>query len=131
MSEDLAPKVSVVIPAYNAADFIEATLDTVRAQTFRDYEVVVTDDGSADATQAVVEGYLRRHALRGRCIRQENKKIAAARNTAMRASRGDFIAFLDHARGHAYQPSFQPSFDHRSRRPGEPADGSGRQLDCV
>ncbi|MBI5245396.1 MAG: glycosyltransferase [Elusimicrobia bacterium] len=96
MTQEAAPRVSVVIPAYNAASFIEKTLDAVRAQTFKDFEIVVTDDGSTDGTQAVVEGYLKRYSLKGRCIRQENKKIAAARNTAMRASRGDFIAFLDH-----------------------------------
>jgi glycosyltransferase involved in cell wall biosynthesis len=85
-----------VIPAYNAAAFIEKTLESVRAQTYRDYEIVVTDDGSKDDTQKVVEGWLARTGLPGRCIRQPNGKIAAARNTAMRASRGSLIALLDH-----------------------------------
>jgi glycosyltransferase involved in cell wall biosynthesis len=86
----------VVIPAYNAAAFIEKTLDSVRAQTCTDYEVIVTDDGSADGTQAVVEGWLARHKVLGRCIRQPNKGIAGARNTAMRAASGAYIALLDH-----------------------------------
>lgn len=92
----IEPQVSVVIPAYNAGDFIALTLDTVAAQTWRGFEVVVVDDGSGDATQAVAEAYLREHGLPGRCIRQENKKIAGARNTGMRAARGEFIALLDH-----------------------------------
>lgn len=91
-----APRVSVVIPAYNAAPFIEKTLDSVRAQTFCDYEIVVTDDGSSDGTHAVVERYFERHRLAGRCLRQQNKKIAAARNTALRAAEGALIALLDH-----------------------------------
>jgi len=91
-----APVVSVVIPAYNAAPFIEKTLDSVRAQTYRDYEIVVVDDGSSDGTHSAVEDYLRRHSMPGRCVRQENKKIAGARNTGMRAARGTHIALLDH-----------------------------------
>jgi len=91
-----APEVSVLIPAFNAAAFIEKTLESVRAQTYRDFEIVVTDDGSTDGTHAVVEGWLKRQGLRGRCVRQENKRIAAARNTAMRESQGAFLAFLDH-----------------------------------
>jgi glycosyltransferase involved in cell wall biosynthesis len=86
----------VVIPAYNAAAFIEKTLDSVRAQTCTDYEVIVTDDGSADRTQAAVEGWLARRKIAGRCIRQPNKGIAGARNTAMRAASGAYIALLDH-----------------------------------
>lgn len=96
MSAAEVPVVSVVIPAYNAAAFIAATLDSVRAQTFGSWEVIVVDDGSSDSTHEVVERYLARHRLAGRCIRQENKKIAAARNTGMRAARGEFIALLDH-----------------------------------
>lgn len=88
--------VSVVIPAYNAAAFIEATLDSVRAQTYTDYEIVVVDDGSSDGTHAVVEAWLARHKASGRCIRQPNKMIAGARNTGLRAAAGAFIALLDH-----------------------------------
>lgn len=91
-----APLVSVVIPAYNAAGFIEKTLDSVRAQSYRSYEIIVTDDGSCDGTSEVVSRYLKEHALPGRCVVQVNKKIAAARNTGMRAASGAFIALLDH-----------------------------------
>ncbi|MFA6030787.1 MAG: glycosyltransferase family A protein [Elusimicrobiota bacterium] len=90
------PKVSVVIPAYNAARFIVGTLETIRAQTFNDHETVVVDDGSSDDTKAVVDAFLSRHGLAGTCIRQSNKRIAGARNTGMRAARGEFIALLDH-----------------------------------
>lgn len=90
------PRFSVVIPAYNAAAFIEETLKTVAAQTCRDFEVVVVDDGSKDDTQAVVNRFLAQHGLQGQCIKQANKKIAGARNTGVRAAQGEWIAFLDH-----------------------------------
>lgn len=96
MTDSADPKVSIVIPAYNAAAFIERTLASVKAQTFTDYEVVVVDDGSSDATKETVEAFLHKNALGGRCIRQTNKKIAAARNQGMRSSQGFYIAFLDH-----------------------------------
>ena len=88
--------VSVVIPAYNAALFITRTLDTVRSQTFTDYETVVVDDGSSDRTGEVVEEYLGRHGMRGCVVRQENRGIAAARNAGMSRAGGTFIALLDH-----------------------------------
>lgn len=91
-----APRVSVVIPAWNAAGFIEKTLATVAAQTFRDFEVVVVDDGSKDDTKAVVDRFLAASGLRGRCLKQENKKIAGARNAGIRAAEGELVAFLDH-----------------------------------
>ena len=90
------PRVSIVLPAWNAAGFIEKTLSTVAAQTFKDFEVVVVDDGSTDDTKGVVESFLKTHGLRGSCIRQENKKIAGARNTGIRAAEAELIAFLDH-----------------------------------
>lgn len=91
-----APRVTVVIPAWNAAAFIDKTLSTVAAQTFTDYEIVVVDDGSSDATKDVVDRFLREKALRGRCIRQANKKIAGARNTGVRAAEAELVSFLDH-----------------------------------
>ncbi len=91
-----APRVSIVVPAWNAAAFIEKTLAAVAAQTFRDFELVVVDDGSSDDTKLVVDRFLREKSVRGRCIKQENKKIAGARNTGIRAAEADMIAFLDH-----------------------------------
>jgi glycosyltransferase involved in cell wall biosynthesis len=90
-----APLVSVVIPAWNAGTFIGRTLDSVKDQTFTDYEVIVTDDGSSDDTKDVVDAWLSRNNIAGRCIRQENTGVAGARNTAMRAARGRLIALLD------------------------------------
>jgi len=90
------PAVSVVIPAYNAASFIERTLDSVLAQTFEDYEIVVVDDGSTDGTRTVVDRYIADRKLRGMCLTQPNKRIAAARNAGMRAARAPIIALLDH-----------------------------------
>ena len=91
-----APRVSIVIPAWNAAPFIEKTLSAVDAQTYRDFEVIVVDDGSTDDTHSVAVRFLQDKGLRGRCIKQENKKIAGARNTGIRAGEADLIAFLDH-----------------------------------
>ena len=91
-----APRVSVVIPAWNAAAFIIKTLSTVAEQTFTDYELIVVDDGSSDDTKLVVDRFLKERSLRGRCIRQENKKIAGARNTGIRAAEAEYISFLDH-----------------------------------
>ena len=61
------PRVAIVIPAWNAAAFIEKTLASVAAQTYRDFEVIVVDDGSTDDTQKVVESFLKSNGLRGRC----------------------------------------------------------------
>lgn len=90
------PAVSVVIPAYNAAAFITKTLETVRGQTSRDWELIVVDDGSRDGTAAVVTAFMEREGIRGRCITQSNRGIAGARNTGIREATGDYVAFLDH-----------------------------------
>ena len=94
--DDRSVTVSVVIPAYNAAAFIGRTLDTVRDQTFTDHETIVVDDGSTDDTADVARAYFMRHGLRGQVICQENRGIAAARNTGMRAASGPYVALLDH-----------------------------------
>lgn len=91
-----APAVSVVVPAYNAAAFLAKTLETVSAQTFRDWELIVVDDGSQDATATVAREFIAARGLRGDCISQPNKRIAGARNTGVKASSGGLIAFLDH-----------------------------------
>ncbi len=89
------PRVSVVIPAFKAAGFIDATLDSVGAQTYRDFEIIVVDDGSPDDTKLVVDSWFKKTGTRGRCMRQPNARIAAARNTGLNASSGELIALLD------------------------------------
>lgn len=89
------PAVSVVVPAYNAATFIAGTLECVASQTFSDLEVTVIDDGSSDGTADVAHAALSRLGLRGAVHRQENKKIAAARNAGIARSSAPLVAFLD------------------------------------
>jgi glycosyltransferase involved in cell wall biosynthesis len=88
--------VSIVLPAYNAAGFITKTLETVQSQTSQDWELIVVDDGSTDATSAMVTSFIRQHGGRGRCITQENRGIAGARNAGIHAATGQYVAFLDH-----------------------------------
>lgn len=88
-----APRVSVIMPSYNTAALIGASLDSVFQQTFQDFEVIVVNDGSPDTAEleTVLGPYLKRIVY----IKQENKRAAGARNTAIRQSRGEFLAFLD------------------------------------
>lgn len=88
-----SPAVSVIVPAYNTARFISETIESVFAQTFRDYEVIVVNDGSPDTEdlRAVIAACGRRIGY----IEQENRGIAGARNTGIRAARGEYVAFLD------------------------------------
>ena len=86
-----APAVSVVIPAYNAAWCVRKAIDSVLAQDFRDFEVIVVDDGSTDDTASVLSAY--GDAIR--VVRQTNGGLSNARNTGIRESGGEFVAFLD------------------------------------
>jgi glycosyltransferase involved in cell wall biosynthesis len=87
-----SPFFSVIIPVYNRAAALARALESVRAQTCQDFEIVVVDDGSADDPRAVVE---RIGDCRIRFLRQDNKGGGAARNTAIDHARGRFIAPLD------------------------------------
>src|SRR5687767_15966898 len=86
------PLVSVIIPAYNSAEFMGETLDSVFAQTFNSYEVIVINDGSSDTKE--LEQVLQRYPANLRYIKQENQGAGAARNAGLRAARGEFVAFL-------------------------------------
>ena len=86
--------VSVIIPALDAASTIRQTLDSVLTQTYQEIEVIVVDDGSSDATNAIVEEFVARDA-RIQLVRQSNAGVGAARNTAIRKARGKYIAPLD------------------------------------
>lgn len=85
------PLVSIVIPAYNRAWCLAEAVDSVLAQEFRDFELIVVDDGSADGTPLLLEGY--GDAIR--VLRRGNRGVSAARNAGIAAARGGLIAFLD------------------------------------
>ena len=90
-----APLVSVVINAYNVEDYLAECLDSVLAQTFGDFEAIVVDDGSLDATARIAEAYARRDG-RIRVLRNErNMGIPATINRALAAARGELVAKLD------------------------------------
>ena len=90
MSKEL-PLVSVVIPAYNRADYIAQAIDSVLGQSYPHMEVIVVDDGSTDATPRIAAGYGARITL----LRQSNSGVAAARNAGITSSTGEFVALLD------------------------------------
>lgn len=88
------PLVSVIIPAYNAAGHLRSTIESVLAQTYSTFEVIVVDDGSSDDTFQVAQSAAAMDA-RVRVIRQANGGVGAARNAGIRAAHGRYIAPLD------------------------------------
>ncbi len=83
--------ISVVIPTYNRARYLFKAIDSVLAQTYKNYEIIIVDDGSTDNTVEVVQPYLSRIKY----IYQDNKGVSSARNTGIRAAKRKWIAFLD------------------------------------
>ena len=90
------PAISIIVTVYNSAQFIAFTLEGAIAQTFRDWEMVVVDDGSPDDAAAIVEGFCRRDS-RIRLVRQSNQGVANARNRGLAETnpRAGFVIFLD------------------------------------
>jgi glycosyltransferase involved in cell wall biosynthesis len=91
MTSQESPTVTIAIAAYNSAGTLAATIDSCLAQTCRDIEVLVVDDGSTDATPQLLAGY----GERIRVVRQPNGGLARARNTGMLQARGRYIAWMD------------------------------------
>ncbi|MBN1585135.1 glycosyltransferase family 2 protein [Candidatus Uhrbacteria bacterium] len=89
--------ISVVIPVFNQAARIAATLDSLFSQTYGDFEVIIVDDGSTDGLSVVLDGYFssRRPARRVVRIVQENRGAPSARNRGVREANGDFLFFCD------------------------------------
>lgn len=99
--------VSVIMPAHNRETFIRDSIDSVLAQTFTDFELIVVDDGSTDTTAAIVKSYT---DPRIRLIRQPNQGVSVARNTGLEAAQGKFITFLDS--DDLYYPEFLKTLYH-------------------
>ena len=93
-----APRVSVIVPFFNAQRFFKETIESVRAQDFHDWELLLIDDGSTDASTATARDYQRKYPDRIRYLEHPahaNRGVCASRNLGVRAARGDLLAFLD------------------------------------
>ena len=89
----MTPLVSVITPAFNAGRYIGETIASVQGQTWRDWELLVVDDGSSDDTADRVREFLWDRRIR--LLSQSNCGVSAARNAGLRLARGSYIAFLD------------------------------------
>lgn len=90
------PRVDVIIPAYNAASFIEQALESIVAQGSCVASIIIVDDGSTDETVAIVQAFSRKYGnLKVRCITQKNAGPSAARNSGLRCAESEFVALLD------------------------------------
>lgn len=88
------PEISAIIPVYNSENFIQPCLDSLTAQTFTDYEVIIVDDGSTDCSGAIADGFVQAHK-KFKCVHTENRGVAAARNLGMEMAAGRYITFID------------------------------------
>ena len=89
-------KVSLIVPVYNAEKTLPATLESIRSQRFRDFEVIFVEDGGTDGSAALLETFCRTSGLSCRLLREpRNRGAAAARNRALDAAQGEYLAFAD------------------------------------
>ena len=91
---DRQPAISVIIPVYNVADYIDICMESVVSQSFADFEVLLINDGSTDASGEKCRLWKARDA-RIRLIEKENEGVAASRNLGVREARGEYLAFVD------------------------------------
>ncbi len=88
------PKISVIVPVYNVEKYLSRCIDSILAQTFGDYEVILVDDGSTDRSGKICDEYAEKDP-RFRVIHKENGGLSDARNTGVSAAVGDFVCFID------------------------------------
>lgn len=88
--------VSIIIPAYNASKTILSTLNSVKSQTYQDFEIIIVDDGSTDNTVSIIEKFsIENSYLNLTLIKKKNEGVSKARNVALKCAKGNLIAFLD------------------------------------
>ena len=88
-------KVSVIVPVYNAEEYIGATLDSIINQDFNSYEVIVKDDGSTDSSPEIINEKLVKSTVDYKIIRQENSGVSSARNRGIEEAIGEYLVFID------------------------------------
>ena len=89
-----APRISVIVPVYRAQEYLADCVNSLLAQTFQDFELLLVDDGSPDECPRLCEAFAQKDS-RVRVLHQENQGVSAARNTGIETARGAFLAFVD------------------------------------
>lgn len=87
-------RLSIIIPVYNVAAWLPETVESVLAQTFRDFELILVDDGATDGSGAICDRYAQQDS-RVQVIHQKNAGVSAARNAGVAAAKGEYIGFTD------------------------------------
>lgn len=88
------PCISIIIPAYNAGEYIEKCIQSIINQEYRDFEIIIVNDGSIDNTRAICEKYIELDS-RIKLINTENRGAGSARNTGLAEAKGKYISFID------------------------------------
>ncbi|MBR3365774.1 glycosyltransferase [Candidatus Saccharibacteria bacterium] len=94
MADQESLKVSIIVPAYNIAEYLPACLDSILAQDFEDFEIIIIDDGSTDQTPKIADEYEEKFDKIS-TIHQKNAGLSAARNTGIKKAKGKYLAFID------------------------------------
>ena len=90
----LSPKISVIVPVYNVEDYLPRCIDSILAQDYEDFELLLIDDGSTDKGGHICDGYAK-HDVRVRVFHKENGGVSSARNLGLDNAVGEFVAFVD------------------------------------
>lgn len=104
------PEISIIVPVYNSARYLESCVESILQQQFADFELLLIDDGSTDESAEICRRYVRKEP-RIRLIRQANAGVSAARNTGLDHACGQWIAFIDS--DDRVMPSYLSDFHHR------------------
>ena len=90
----MTPKISVIVPVYNTEKYLRRCIDSVLAQTYQDFELLLIDDGSKDSSGAICDEYAAKDA-RVRVFHKENGGVSSARNLGLDNARGEWVTFVD------------------------------------
>lgn len=92
----MAPVVSIIIPTYNCEKFIIECLESVRLQSYKDYEVIIVNDGSTDNSDKIICDFISDNKLNNfHLVTQSNKGVSSARNTGIAHAQGEWVSFVD------------------------------------
>lgn len=90
----MKPLISIIVPVYRVEDYLERCVESLRAQTYENLEIILVDDGSPDGCPGLCDGFAKKDN-RIRVIHQENRGLSGARNTGIDVARGEYLAFVD------------------------------------